>query len=366
MNAQVQKVIGHPATLPTGVGVLSFGVGVGLGFILGRRTKKSATADLHVLPTVDLDLKVDEVSTKKLDSFIIQREDEAAVVIETMHKVIEEYGSISIHDLKELLGVSIDEDDDDWGWKELDYSMVEKVKGGYMLILPDPIRVDDEPEEDQPTDWEKANPAIGKRVEIGKDFIKNRFALPDIPNDDDLVEVEADEAEDEESEEEEAASEEEEPSETFLEDEGEPSEVDSGRRANAFATAGDTWDLLKEQRARTESAPYVLHKDEFYAEEKGYAQHSLTYYAGDQMMVDENDEIVYDINRIIGELKWGHGSGDPLVFYVRNDKFRAEYEITHVDGLFSVEVMGSEIESGRRAKTLEHSDEPLRFRNRAE
>lgn len=355
MNDQVQKVIRHPATVPGGVGVLCFGVGMGLGFLLGRKTKKNPPADLHVLPTLDLDVKVDEASTRKLDSYILESEAEATIVIETMKQTISDYGSISVADFRELLGFALDEgEDDEWGWKELDYALVEKGKDGYILILPDPVRLDEGIDDDDEDDDSPVLAVVeDEKLAAGRDFIKNRFALPDLPNDDDLVEVE-DEAEDEESEEEEEP----------VSEEGEPVEAEATRRENAFEDGGDTWDLLKEMKSRTESAPYVLHRDEFYAEEKGFRQYSLTYFSGDQLMVDEDDKVLYDWDRTVGALKWGHGSGNPLVFYVRNEKFKAEYEITFVEGSFSDEGLGYESEKDQRVRGLEHSAEPRRFRDR--
>ncbi len=378
MNAQVQKVIRHPAAVPAGVGLLSFGVGVGLGFLLGRKSKKSPPADLHVLPTVDLDLRVDDAPEKKfLDRYIVRSEAEGITVFNNMLALIEDYGSVSVSDLHNLLGIKPKAVEENWGWTSLEYTMVEEVKGGWMLVIPDPEPIDpvselEIPEEFRDDDEEDDGIVIDEvseeKLAVGREFIKNRFGLPDLPNDDDLVELEEDDAaEDEEDEEAEASSEEEAPeAPADVEDEGELATSDGSRRANAFAQGGDTWDLVKELRSRKEGVPYVIHQDEFHAEEKGYHQYSLTYYAGDNIMMGEDDQPVYNHNRVVGELKWGHGSGNPLMVYVRNDKHRAEYEITYVDGLFSEEVEGVDISDNQRVKNLEHSEEPRRFRNRTE
>ena len=39
-------------------------------------------------------------------------------------------------------------------------------------------------------------------------------------------------------------------------------------------------------------------------------------------------------------MKFGHGSDDPLVVYIRNHQNKAEYEILRESGSFQVEVMG--------------------------
>lgn len=122
------------------------------------------------------------------------------------------------------------------------------------------------------------------------------------------------------------------------------------------------WDWEEEVRNRTETAPYVLHKEEFYADEKNYSQQSLTYYDVDAILADEDEKPVYNHGSVTGPLLFGHGSDDPNVVYIRNDERRAEYEITKVDGLYSVEVLGLEIENNERVADLKHSKHPTKFR----
>lgn len=358
MNDQMQKVINHPATVPAGVGILAFGVGMGLGFLLGRRTKKTSSADLYVVPRVDLDLPVEEYpdreDTRSRD-YVVKTEEAGVNVINNMHALIQDYGRVSVSDLCGLMGIKAQDVEKTWGWTDLEYSMVEQVRGGWAIVLPDPELLADTQDE--------AEVDVQEKIDAGHEFIRNRFALPDIEE----LEVLEDETEDEEGEEEEDASEEEVVAEAALEEgAGVLVENDGSRRANAFAQGGDNWDLLKEMRGRKDGVPYVIHRDEFYAEEKGYSQYSLTYFAGDNIMMAEDETIMYNHDRICGELKWGHGSGNPIIVYVRNDKYRAEYEITHLDGLYSEEIQGMDIPNNQRVKNLEHSDEPRRFRDRTE
>lgn len=118
------------------------------------------------------------------------------------------------------------------------------------------------------------------------------------------------------------------------------------------------WDWEEELSARTDLLPYVLHRDEFFNEEKGYYQSTLTYYNGDDILVDDQDAPVYNYKFVIGELKFGHGSGDPHVFYVRNDKRHGEYEVLWDDGMYSVEVLGLDPEPAERAKHIRHASVP--------
>lgn len=127
-----------------------------------------------------------------------------------------------------------------------------------------------------------------------------------------------------------------------------------------FAHTDEEWDYEEELKSRSSAEPYILHKDEFYANELDYTQTTLTFYSGDDIMADEEDSPVYNYHLITGELKFGHGSGDPNVVYIRNDKRRAEYEVLYDSGLFSVEILGLSIEDNARVKGLKHSNDPVR------
>lgn len=112
-----------------------------------------------------------------------------------------------------------------------------------------------------------------------------------------------------------------------------------------FNDEEDDWDYETEVRSRTPDAPFIIHVDEYMLKEAdGYSQTTLTYYQGDDVLVDEADVPIYDPKRIVGELKFGHGSRDQSICYVRNDKLEAEYEILLDHGHYQLEVLGVEIE----------------------
>jgi hypothetical protein len=125
-----------------------------------------------------------------------------------------------------------------------------------------------------------------------------------------------------------------------------------------FATNTENWNYEEEVAARTTTEPYVLHKDEFYAEERGYYQSTYTYYAGDDIMVDQEDQPVYNYLQVVGQLRFGHGSEDPNVFHVRNDARRAEYEILYDPGEYAVEVLGLNYEESQRIRNPNHTGPP--------
>lgn len=147
-----------------------------------------------------------------------------------------------------------------------------------------------------------------------------------------------------------------------------PEEDEGPVRKNIFdegedeAPDVDGWDYEEELKKRTPTEPYVIHKDEFFENDLDYSQHTWTFYAGDSIMVSEEDTPVYNYETIVGPVMFGHGSGDPNVFYVRNDSNRSEYEILFEPGLYSTEVLGLEIEENERAADVRHSRRPRKFR----
>lgn len=118
---------------------------------------------------------------------------------------------------------------------------------------------------------------------------------------------------------------------------------------------GSDWNYEVELTKRNTDEPYVIHKDEFYGEESGFPQVTLTFYAGDDILVDEDNSPIYNHALITGPLLFGHGSGDPNVVHIRNPKRKAEYEVLFDSGLYSVEVLGLEIENNQRVKDIRHS-----------
>lgn len=130
---------------------------------------------------------------------------------------------------------------------------------------------------------------------------------------------------------------------------------------SVFAGNDSDWDFDEELKNRNPLEPYILHKDEFHEDEAGLTQTTLTYYEGDNILCDEADAPIYNYESVTGPLRFGHGSGDKNVVYVRNEKLRAEYEILRESGLFSVEVEGLEVEGNTRVKHIQHSRN-MRFR----
>lgn len=115
----------------------------------------------------------------------------------------------------------------------------------------------------------------------------------------------------------------------------------------------DQWDWHKERSQRSPMRPYVIHVDEQHDHE-AYDGVTYTYYAADDVLCNERDEVIpeTDRERIVGEAnleKFGHGSNDPSIVYVRNDQLEMDIEVVHSPNSYAEEVHGFEPE-------IKHSD----------
>jgi len=148
--------------------------------------------------------------------------------------------------------------------------------------------------------------------------------------------------------------------ESFYEVE-EDEEVDlTPTRVNIFLDDNGNWDYEYEIQHRTPDIPYVIHADEFINDEMGYKQKTVTYYETDDIMADEADVPIYNWPTLMGDLKWGHGSKDKNVVYIRNEKEHKEWEVLLHSGSYEIEVQGLRIDRGE----LMHSQHRVpKFRN---
>lgn len=77
--------------------------------------------------------------------------------------------------------------------------------------------------------------------------------------------------------------------------------------------------------------PYVISALEFMDEMEGeFDKITITYFEGDNTLCDERDEILDDIEGLVGSdslSQFGVKSDDPNVVYVRNEKLKIDFEI---------------------------------------
>jgi hypothetical protein len=139
-------------------------------------------------------------------------------------------------------------------------------------------------------------------------------------------------------------------------------EEEEEERRNIFESL-PAWDYSEEMKKRDPERPYVIHKDEFEEgigdeREPEWQQGTLSYFDGDDVLTDERDHVIdADRESVVGDanlLRFGHGSGDPNVVYVRNEYMTIDIEIVRSPGLYAEEVHG----------IIEHSDYHRRHRRR--
>ncbi len=122
------------------------------------------------------------------------------------------------------------------------------------------------------------------------------------------------------------------------------------------------WDYSKELKSRDPREPYVIHIDEWQENASEYEKTDLTFYEGDEVLSDDNDTVIAELDEAIGFdnlTKFGHGSGDPNVVFIRNDVREVLYEVARSYGSYSLEVHGLD-----PTDHLKHSDERRRDRRR--
>lgn len=163
---------------------------------------------------------------------------------------------------------------------------------------------------------------------------------------------------------------EEDPEEELEEDEEEveedPEELEETEVVrNVFAQVEDPdFDIEAEMEHRSPDEPYVISEEEYRLGELGYSNTAITYYEGDNILADEDDREIPLIDPIIGEKnleRFGDGSGDPRIVFIRNERLGADFEVLKHDGKYAHEIMGLEhSDGGPRARR--QMNEPRKFK----
>jgi hypothetical protein len=117
----------------------------------------------------------------------------------------------------------------------------------------------------------------------------------------------------------------------------------------------DDWDYDEEVAARSPEHPYIIHRDEYMSNEMDYVQSTLTYYKGDNILCDDLDVPVYQPEKIVGPLRFGHGSQDPHIVYIRNEELEGEYEVLLEYGTFEAQILNQKVAKDLDTNNLKHS-----------
>lgn len=76
------------------------------------------------------------------DDIILDNRAEAEEVIDRLFNLVSQYDSATVADLYELVGLSATHTDHKWGWEDLQGAGVSRIRGGYLLDLPEPEPLD--------------------------------------------------------------------------------------------------------------------------------------------------------------------------------------------------------------------------------
>jgi hypothetical protein len=76
------------------------------------------------------------------DEIVLQSRIEAEEVIDRLFDLVSRYESATVADLYELVGLASAHTDHKWGWTDLRGAGVSRVRGGFLLDLPEPHPLD--------------------------------------------------------------------------------------------------------------------------------------------------------------------------------------------------------------------------------
>lgn len=72
------------------------------------------------------------------DEIVLENRTEAENVIDQLFELVDRYGYAQVSDLYDLLGIASAHTDNKWGWTNLAGASVSRVRGGYLLDIPEP------------------------------------------------------------------------------------------------------------------------------------------------------------------------------------------------------------------------------------
>lgn len=141
-----------------------------------------------------------------------------------------------------------------------------------------------------------------------------------------------------------------------------PTEAEVAVARNVFTEAEPTdevWDQDLEEAKRAElidGEPYIISHMEYNENEHDHEQTRLTYYAEDDVLVDEKESpIEADIDMVVGEdnlTRFGHGTMDNRMVYIRNHRLSMDFEVVKHDGAYSKVVLGFQHADGPRIRKM--------------
>lgn len=114
--------------------------------------------------------------------------------------------------------------------------------------------------------------------------------------------------------------------------------VEETTQVNVFDL--EDWNYAAEIAKRDPEVPYIIHVDEFTQNEPDHDQLTYTYYEVDDVLADQQENTIDDMDAVIGlgNLgRWGHGSNDENIVYIRNEEMSTDFEVVRDRGSFAEE-----------------------------
>lgn len=111
-----------------------------------------------------------------------------------------------------------------------------------------------------------------------------------------------------------------------MDDDAESEEYTEQVRENNYINYSEMYVNTESKKKKPTARPYVIAPENF-GELDNYEKVSLTYY-DDKVLVDEDDELVEDVDDVVGLDSLRHfGEYEDDSVFVRNDRLKCDYEI---------------------------------------
>lgn len=81
-------------------------------------------------------------ATYEYDDIVVGTRGEAERVIDRLEEALDEYGTVSVGDLYDLVGITGSYTDNKYGWTDLRTARAERVRDGYLIHMPRAVPLD--------------------------------------------------------------------------------------------------------------------------------------------------------------------------------------------------------------------------------
>jgi len=115
---------------------------------------------------------------------------------------------------------------------------------------------------------------------------------------------------------------------------------DEAPRFRLYDRTTDNFNPAEEERSEDE--PYVISVAEFQNDEEDYDKITVRYFEDDETLVGEmrKDPLPIESAGAVNLTRFGVGSDDPNILYIRNEKLEIDFEVIRDDGSYTESVLG--------------------------